>query len=67
MQTLVRPDEILCDTQTLTGNATPSEEQERDGKIGDGGPKPKPLQGGSDATEQAPGREKETGSEGDGP
>lgn len=63
--TTTRDLEILCETpQTIIGNAT---EEEADGRIGDGTKKPQPLQGGSDKTEQAPGREKETGSEGDGP
>lgn len=50
--------------QTIIGNTAP---EEQDGKIGGGGPKPQPLQGEGDSTEQTPGREKETGSEGDGP
>jgi hypothetical protein len=68
MQTLTPDSTILCETpQTLIGNATPETEEESEGKIGDGRTKPQPLQGGSDRTEQAPGRQQETGAEGDGP
>jgi hypothetical protein len=50
--------------QVVTGNASPEQEQEvEEGKIGTGKDKPKPLQGGSDDPE----RDKESGSEGDGP
>ncbi|MBV8151360.1 MAG: hypothetical protein JO101_04075 [Candidatus Eremiobacteraeota bacterium] len=53
--------------QTITGNAIPEPQKEaEEGKIGTGGPKPEPLQGGGDQTERRPGRESETGSEGDG-
>lgn len=65
--TITREHEILCETpQTLIGNATSETEEESAGKIGDGRTKPQPLQGTPDKTEQAPGRQKETGSEGDG-
>jgi hypothetical protein len=48
----------LCE-QIVPGTTTPEEE---DGKLGGGGPEPRPLQGGGD-----PESEQETGGEGTGP
>lgn len=70
MQTLTPPLPTLPEVSTLlaeqivTGNVSPELEKEvEEGKIGNGQGKPKPLQGGSEDPE----RDKETGSEGDGP